>query len=389
MFANVCGETANPCNVAEHLARIPRRKPLKITENIMSTSIFAFIIVLGILISFHELGHFIVARLFGVGVEKFSIGFGPKIFGKRIGNTDYCVSAIPLGGFVKMVGEDPNADVSPDDISVSFTHKHVLKRILIVAAGPFFNLLLAMIIFFGMFQIYGTFILEPSIGEVKENSPAFREGLETGDRILAINEIPIERWEVLAKIISESNGEELVLHIQRNESIIVANVKPELITSKNIFGEDFQRYVIGITSSGNGFSKQLNFFQAFSESIIQTYNISKLTIVSIVKLIQGTISTKTLGGPLMIAQMAGQQAEEGISNLLFFIALLSINLAIINFLPIPVLDGGHLVFFFIEAATGRPVNVKFREIAQQVGIFVLIMLMIYVFYNDITRMFFS
>jgi regulator of sigma E protease len=389
VFANVCGETANPCNVAEHLARIPRRKPLKITENIMSTSIFAFIIVLGILISFHELGHFIVARLFGVGVEKFSIGFGPKIFGKRIGNTDYCVSAIPLGGFVKMVGEDPNADVSPDDISVSFTHKHVLKRILIVAAGPFFNLLLAMIIFFGMFQIYGTFILEPSIGEVKENSPAFREGLETGDRILAINEIPIERWEVLAKIISESNGEELVLHIQRNESIIVANVKPELITSKNIFGEDFQRYVIGITSSGNGFSKQLNFFQAFSESIIQTYNISKLTIVSIVKLIQGTISTKTLGGPLMIAQMAGQQAEEGISNLLFFIALLSINLAIINFLPIPVLDGGHLVFFFIEAATGRPVNVKFREIAQQVGIFVLIMLMIYVFYNDITRMFFS
>ena len=355
----------------------------------MTTSIFAFIIVLGILISFHELGHFLVARLFGVGVEKFSIGFGPKIFGKRIGNTDYCVSAIPLGGFVKMVGEDPNADVSPDDISVSFTHKHVLKRILIVAAGPFFNLFLAMIIFFGIFQIYGTFIVEPSIGEVKENSPAFRGGLETGDRILAINKIPIESWEDMAKIISESNGEELVLHIQRNESIIVANVKPELITSKNIFGEDFQRYVIGITSSGSGFSKKLNFFQAFSESIIQTYNISKLTIVSIVKLIQGVISTKTLGGPLMIAQMAGQQAKEGISNLLFFIALLSINLAIINFLPIPVLDGGHLVFFFIEAATGRPVNIKFREIAQQAGIFVLIMLMIYVFYNDITRMFFS
>jgi regulator of sigma E protease len=355
----------------------------------MSTSIFAFIIVLGILISFHELGHFLVAKLFGVGVEKFSIGFGPKIFGKRIGNTDYCVSAIPLGGFVKMVGEEPNADVSPDDISVSFTHKHVLKRILIVAAGPFFNLLLAMIIFFGMFQSYGTFILEPSIGEVKENSPAFRGGLEKGDRILAINQIPIESWDNLAKIISDSNGKELELYISRDESFTSLKIKPELITSKNIFGEDFQRYVIGITSSGDGFSKKLNFFQAFSESIIQTYNISKLTIVSIVKLIQGTISTKTLGGPLMIAQMAGQQAEEGISNLLFFIALLSINLAIINFLPIPVLDGGHLVFFFIEAATGRPVNVRFREISQQAGIFVLIMLMIYVFYNDIIRMFFS
>jgi len=355
----------------------------------MTTSIFAFIIVLGILISFHEFGHFLVARLFGVGVEKFSIGFGPKIFGKKIGNTDYCVSVIPLGGFVKMVGEDPNADVSPDDISVSFTHKHVFKRILIVAAGPFFNLLLAMIIFFGIFQSYGTFIVEPSIGEVKENSPAFRGGLETGDRILAINEIPIESWDNMAKIISDSNGKELELYISRDESVTSLKIKPELITSRNIFGEDFQRYVIGITSSGNGFSKKLNFFQSFSESIIQTYNISKLTVVSIVKLIQGTISTKTLGGPLMIAQMAGEQAEEGISNLLFFIALLSINLAIINFLPIPVLDGGHLVFFFIEAATGRPVNVRFREIAQQAGIFALITLMIYVFYNDITRMFFS
>ena len=355
----------------------------------MTTSIFAFIIVLGVLILFHELGHFLVARLFGVGVEKFSIGFGPKIFGKRIGNTDYNISAIPLGGFVKMVGEDPSTGVEPADISISFTHKHVLKRILIVAAGPFFNLLLAMIIFFGMFQFYGTFILEPTAGEIKENSPAFRGGLKKGDRILAINEIPIDSWKDMAKIISESNGEEIELYISREESVTSLKIKPELITSKNIFGEDTQRYVIGITSSGDGFSKKLNFFQAFSESIIQTYNISKLTIVSIVKLIQGTISAKTLGGPLMIAQMAGQQAEEGISNLLFFIALLSINLAIINFLPIPVLDGGHLVFFFIEAATGRPVNVRFREIAQRAGIFILISLMIYVFYNDISRMFFS
>ncbi|MBU4257921.1 MAG: RIP metalloprotease RseP [Proteobacteria bacterium] len=355
----------------------------------MSTNIVAFIIVLGILILFHELGHFLIARLFGVGVEKFSIGFGPKIFGKRIGNTDYRISAIPLGGFVKMVGEEPGAEVAPDHISISFTHKHVFKRILIVAAGPFFNLLLAIIIFFGMFQIYGTFILEPSVGEVKENSPASRGELKKGDRIVAINEIPIESWDDMAKSISKSNGEEIELYINREESIITVNIKPELTTTKNIFGEDIQRYVIGITSSGDGFSKELNFFQAFYESIIQTYNISKLTVISIVKLLQGAISTKTLGGPLMIAQMAGQQAEEGISNLLFFIALLSINLGIINFLPIPVLDGGHLVFFFIEAATGRPVNVKFREIAQQVGIFVLVMLMIYVFYNDITRMFFS
>ena len=355
----------------------------------MTTSIFAFIIALGILISFHEFGHFLVARLFGVGVKKFSIGFGPKIFGKKIGDTDYCVSAIPLGGFVKMVGEDPGEEIEPADMSVSFTHKHIFKRILIVAAGPFFNLLLAIIIFFGIFTIHGTFIVETSIGDVKENSPAFIGGLKKGDKILSINGIPVESWENMAKIISESNGKEIELYISRNESVFSLKIKPEPINSKNIFGEDFQRYVLGITSSGDVFSKELNFFQAFSESIIQTYNISKLTIVSIVKLIQGVISTKTLGGPLMIAQMAGQQAEQGASSLLFFIALLSINLAIINFLPIPVLDGGHLVFFFIEAVTGRPVNVKFREIAQQAGIFVLVTLMIYVFYNDITRMFFS
>jgi regulator of sigma E protease len=164
---------------------------------------------------------------------------------------------------------------------------------------------------------------------------------------------------------------------------------PELKTSKNIFGEDVKRYAIGIASGGDFYPKKLNPFEALYESVRQTYKITYLTVLSIAKLIQGTVSAKTLGGPLMIAEMAGQQAREGIANLLFFIALLSINLAVLNFLPIPVLDGGHLLFFFIEAAIGRPVNTKMREIAQQVGIFILIVLMIFVFYNDISRIFFS
>lgn len=356
----------------------------------MSTNIFAFVIVLGILVFFHELGHFLVARLFGVGVEKFSLGFGPRLFGKKIGMTDYRVSAIPLGGFVKMVGEDPTLEMDPQDIPFSFTHKHVFKRMLIVAAGPAFNLLLAVLIFYGIFQISGTYILKPSIGGVQENSPAQVAGLKAGDRVMAIDGTPVATWDEMAALISGSAGKTVSIVVQRPEwDEFSVTITPQITTSKNIFGEDIQRYIIGISSAGEVVNQRLNPIESLTESVRQTYNITKLTIVSIVKLIQGTVSTKTLGGPIMIAEMAGQQAREGAVNLVFFMALLSINLAIINFLPIPVLDGGHLLFFLIEAVTRRPVNTRMREIAQQAGVFLLIMLMIFVFYNDITRLFSS
>nr|MDA3832214.1 RIP metalloprotease RseP [Spirochaetales bacterium] len=344
---------------------------------------------LGVLIFFHELGHFLVARLFGVGVEKFSLGFGPTLIGKKIGRTNYILSAIPLGGYVKMVGENQGADIDPADISVSFTHKHVFKRILIVAAGPFFNFLLAMILFFVIFHFSGAFLLKPSIGEVKEDSPAYRAGLQKDDLIVAIDGSAIESWEEMARVITGSKGRRIVLSVRRGESIIAVDIMPELITTKNSFNDDIERYVVGITASGDMFSKDLTLFQGFSESMIQTYNVSKLVVISLVKMIQGKISVKTVGGPIMIAEMAGQQAKQGVASFLFFIALLSVNLGVINILPIPVLDGGHLVFFFIEAVTGHPVSIRIREIAQQAGIFVLIALMVFVFYNDISRMFFN
>jgi regulator of sigma E protease len=355
----------------------------------MSTDIFAFVIVLGVLVFFHEFGHFIMARIFGVGVEKFSLGFGPRLFGKKVGITDYRVSAVPLGGYVKMVGEEPGEEIDPKDVPISFTHKHVFKRILIVGAGPFFNLVLAVMIFFIIFIVSGIFILKPTAGSVEKGSPAETAGLIKGDLIESIDGKKITDWEEMAGIISGSNGNKLSISVRRDGSSVIINVLPELKTAKNIFGEDVKRYAIGIASAGDFYSKKLNPFEALYESIRQTYKITNLTILSIAKLIQGIVSPKTLGGPLMIAEMAGQQAREGVANLLFFIALLSINLAVLNFLPIPVLDGGHLLFFFIEAAIGRPVNTKMREIAQQVGIFILIVLMIFVFYNDISRIFFS
>jgi len=355
----------------------------------MSISIFSLIIVLGVLIFFHELGHFLVARVLGVGVERFSLGFGPKLVGKKIGITEYRISAIPLGGYVKMVGESPDSELDIRDIPISFTHKHVLKRILIVAAGPFFNILLAMIIFFGIFQISGLLILKPGIGDVNEGSPAYMAGLKKDDLVVSIDSVDISSWEDMANAIMASKGKTLAISVLRGDTILTKNVTPEVKKIENIFNEDVDRYVIGITASGEIFKKDLNFFQAFSESINQTYQITALTIKGLVKLFQGTVSPKTLGGPIMIAQVAGQQAKEGVVNLIFFIALISINLAILNFLPIPVLDGGHLLFFFIEAIKGSPVSVKVREISQQAGIFVLILLMIYVFYNDIARVFLS
>jgi len=454
----------------------------------MTTNIFAFVVVLGILIFFHELGHFLVARLFGVGVEKFSLGFGPRLLGRKVGITDYRISAIPLGGYVKMVGDEPDAELAPELIPYSFTHKHVFKRILIVAAGPFFNLLLAVIIYTAFFIFIGTEDIRPIVKHVANQSPAARAGLQSGDVVVAINgstvaswgdinrliadgqgrdvritakredtffdvsatpqtkvakdilgddapyydigfsglaplkavvgEVadgypakkagvqqgdlivaidnqPVDSWNTMKAIISQSQGEPLAVRIVRGAQTLTVDIVPVLFSEENVLGEKVDSYRIGISTpaieipEADRITIKRGFMPAVREGVDQTYQISRLTLLSIGKLIKGTVSTKTLGGPIMIAEMAGQQAKAGLTNLIFFIAVLSINLAVLNFLPIPVLDGGHLMFFFIEAAIRRPINIRMREIAQQAGIFVLILLMIFVFYNDIMRIFSS
>ncbi|MCU0597930.1 MAG: RIP metalloprotease RseP [Desulfobacterales bacterium] len=349
--------------------------------------IFGFVIVLGVLIFFHELGHFLCAKAFGVGVEKFSLGFGPKIAAKTIGRTEYRLSAIPLGGYVKMVGEQPDAEIDPADIPFSFTHKNVFQRMLIVASGPVFNFVLAVLIFFGIFSFAGIMILQPIVGEVKTGSPAESAGFLQNDKILQIDKSPVESWSQMAERIMESHGAELDFVVERSGSELELRVRPGKETAPNIFGEDKERYVIGVTASGETVSKTLNPVEAFVESIRRTYEIAELTVVSVVKLIEGVIPADTIGGPILIAQVAGEQAAEGFLNLLFFIAIVSINLGILNLLPVPVLDGGHILFFLIEAVFRRPLSIRTREIAQQIGIFLLMMLMVFAFYNDIMRLF--
>jgi len=355
----------------------------------MSTNIISFAIVLGVLIFVHEFGHFLLAKLMGVGVEKFSLGFGPRIVGKKIGMTEYLISAIPLGGYVKMVGESPEKELDESLLPLSFLHKSLFKRSLIVLAGPVFNLLLSVAIFFVFFQVSGLPIMKPEVGEVQEGMPAHEGGIRPGDRVVSIDGKPVTRWEEMADLIKQSSGRPLRIEILRDERTVLVKVVPKLLSSRNLFGEQVEKYVIGITASGAVTIRQLNPFQSAVQGVLQTWQIAKLTVLAIGKIIAGTISAKTLGGPIMIAQLAGQQAEAGIINLIFFIALLSVNLGIINLLPIPVLDGGHLLFFLIEAVSRRPLNVKTREVAQQVGIFVLILLMIFVFYNDIARILFD
>jgi len=352
----------------------------------MGYSAVAFVVVIGILVFCHEFGHFIAARLCKVGVDVFSLGFGPKIFKKKYGRTDYCISAIPLGGYVKMVGEEPGAEIDPSDKSLSFTHKSLLQKSIIVAAGPAFNFFLAIFIFYVLYQFSGLYMAKPIVGEVLDNTPAQSAGLESGDIITRINENKIESFEDISRVIGKGKGEKLEITAQRDGRITSIVIIPEKQPGKNIFGEDEDKYVIGIRGTGETFHKSLNPIQAMGRSISDTYGLVKLTIVSVVKMINGSISADNLGGPLMIAQMAGEQAKAGIVNFVWFIALLSVNLGIINLFPIPVLDGGHLLFFGIEAITGKSVSEKLREKLIQFGAAVLVALMVFVFYNDIVRM---
>lgn len=355
----------------------------------MSTNIISFAVVLGVLIFAHEFGHFLLAKLMGVGVEKFSLGFGPRIVSRKIGMTEYMISAIPLGGYVKMVGEAPDQELDDSLLPLSFSHKPLFKRSLIVLAGPVFNLLLSVAIFFVFFQIFGLPIVKPEVGEVQQGMPAHESGILTGDRVVSIDGGRVTRWDEMAALIKQSGGRPLSIEILRGDSTLFVKVVPKLVSSRDLFGEQVEKYVIGITASGAFTIQRLNPFESAAQGVLQTWQIAKLTILAIGKIFTGAVSAKTLGGPIMIAQLAGQQAKAGIMNLIFFIALLSVNLGIINLLPIPVLDGGHLLFFLIEAVTRRPINLKMREVAQQVGIFVLILLMIFVFYNDIARILFD
>ena len=348
-------------------------------------AVVSALVGLGILILVHEFGHFLVAKKTGVGVLTFSLGFGPKLWRRKVGETEYVLSAFPLGGYVKMVGEDPDEEVQEADVRRSFSHQGLLKRAAIVMAGPLFNLLLAVVIFVCIFMAYGVPVLTTRVGGVEPNSPAARAGVLKGDQIFGVDGQEVKKWEELSSRIKKSQGRVLKLRIEREGQKTEVAVQPTMREGKNVFGEKQENWAIGIVSEVS--LEKSDPLLAVPKAFSQTWDYSYLTLVALYKMVKGEVSPKNLGGPLLIAQMAGQQAREGLGSFFFFIAVLSINLGVLNLLPIPVLDGGHLFFFVLEAILRRPVKLKLRERAQQVGVFVLILVMIYAFYNDIARFF--
>jgi len=429
------------------------------------TTLISFIIVLGVLIFIHELGHFAVAKACGVGVEKFSLGFGPKLVGVKYGETEYRISLLPLGGYVKMVGEAPGEEVSNELREKSFTYKPVWKRSLIVAAGPAMNLVLAIALLPVIFMIgiqlpvyldkpaevgfvvpdepahkagvmagdtivafdgkevrhwedlltqlamnpsktvslavdrdgqrvetaitpdasehtgagYGGMYppMKPVIGDVASGYPAKEAGIQAGDTIISIDGVEIKHWAELESAIHKAE-KKIKLVLLRDGRELTFEVTP-------MYNEDSKVHLIGISRQEDLEVRQYGFTESISKGVASGIDMTGKLFVVIKGLVLGEYSLKTLGGPIMIAQVAGKAAESGLSDLLSLVAFLSLQLGIINLFPIPVLDGGHIVFFGLEAIKGKPLSEKFMAVAQQVGIALLIGLMVLVTWNDILR----
>lgn len=342
------------------------------------------IFILSFLIFFHEFGHFIIAKLLGVKVEVFSIGFWKKLICKSYNGTNYCLSAIPLGGYVQMKGQD---DLDPSKVSYdkdSYNAKTPLQRIAILFAGPFANFLLAFFLYMAI-GIIGVHKLAPQIGKIYPNSAAFQAKLKKGDTILAINGIRVKSWGDLKNII-ENSDDKLILKVKRDNKIIKKLLYPKVEKTKNIFGEEVQRKIIGILPLGNTFVKKYSFFESISFAYNETIRASKFIITGIEKMIEGVVPTKDIGGVIAIVNVTSQAAATGIVALLGLTALISVNLGILNLFPIPALDGGHIMFNLYELITKKAPSTKVYERLTYAGWALLLTLMIFSTYNDLARL---
>jgi len=357
------------------------------------TTILATIIILSILIFVHEFGHFITAKLSGMRVERFSIGYPPRMIGKKIGETDYCLSWIPFGGYVKISGM---VDESLDKESMQkepgpreFRSKPWISKFLVISAGSLMNILFAFVLFIVLTLSTGVvddYSPKPIVGEVLEGKPAAQAGLQPGDLIISIDDKKIETWDQLTDIVYKSPGKELNFTYKRNESTYNVTIVP--IEEKTLVNEQGDIQTIGLIGIGRKVTmRSVGIFSAIGYGVRNAYFWTKLIGISLYKLVTGQHSIKSLGGPIAISKMAGESARGGLTTFFGFMAMLSLNLGILNLLPIPVLDGGHLVYLIIEGIIGKEIPVKVKLIIQQVGMVLIIALMIFVIYNDLFRLF--
>ena len=446
----------------------------------MATTLVSFVVVLGILIIVHELGHFFMARLCGVGVERFSVGFGPVLWRFRGKETEYCLSLIPMGGYVKMMGDDENplegGRAATVDPAKAFNNKSLAARFLIVFAGPAMNFVLAVVIAALMFMLVGRPVAPAQVGRVVEGGPAAQAGLQTGDRIISIDGAAVPYWEDVARVVQAAgpralkvvvkgaSGERTVdltptqtkrrdlfgdeqnvwelgaspyipatigdtvsgdpadqaglksgdtvtalegqpvmswddlaekihqragqptrLEVKRGSETLPITVTPKKGKIPGPDGKEVEAGLVGIRPGGTTLMVRSNPLTATWEGVVWAGDVTAKTAIGLYKWASRQIPSNSIGGPIQIATMAGEQARQGISSLALFTAVISVNLFLLNLLPVPMLDGGHLLFFACEAVLGRPLSVRKREVAQQVGFALLMLLMVFAFYNDFKR----
>jgi regulator of sigma E protease len=343
----------------------------------------SFIAVLSILVIVHEFGHFIVAKRMGVRVEKFSIGFGPEIFGLTRNETRYKVSLVPLGGYVKLSGETSAEEIKGQ--KWEYLSRSVGERARIIFAGPVLNYAMAFFIFAVVFMI-GNPTMTSKVGKIIPGYPAEKAGIEPGDKIVKINNKDVKYWEDVTKIIYSNKAPEIELVIERNNVLIHSRVGTHAQEFKTMFGSKKKASIIGIAPSDEIVYVRYGIMQSFYMAGEKLLTLSYITYRALWASITGAIPFKeSITGPVGIFYITGQAAKLGIRYLLQLMAVLSASLAIFNVLPVPVLDGGHLLFLGIEKLRRKPLSYKAQENITQVGLYLLIFLMVFVFYNDFMR----
>lgn len=354
-----------------------------------------FVVVLSVVVFVHEFGHYWVARRCGVRVEQFSIGFGPELFGWNDSHgTRWKFSLLPLGGFVKMFGDSDPSSFKPDEKvqgftedekKVAFYSQPVGKRAAIVAAGPAANYIFAVIVLAFLFVLNGQPFTPPVAGTIVENSVAARAGFEVGDKVISIDGEKVERFEDIRRIVSLNSGTEIKVQIERNGAQQDIVVTPEVVKAKDRFGGEHTTGRIGLGSTQLDYRK-LDPVTAVGVAVMETWNITAGTLKAVGQMIMGTRSTDELGGPLRIAEMSGNVARDGVIALIWFMAVISINLGLINLFPIPLLDGGHLVYYGAEKLRGRPLSEKVQEYGMRFGLACVLTLMVVATWNDLVHL---
>jgi regulator of sigma E protease len=357
--------------------------------------IIPFLVILTVLVFVHEFGHYLIARWNGVRVEVFSIGFGPEMFGwwDRAG-TRWKFSTIPLGGYVKMFGDSDAssglaapglARLAPAERDVSFHYKRLGQRAAIVAAGPAANFLFAIVVLAILFMSYGQPFTPAEVGQVQPGSAAEQGGIQPGDVILSIDGRGVQRFEDVQQIVRLSAGVSMTLVVRRDGQEQTLHVTPSKTELTDRFGNHYQIGLLGIARSGMEYVKR-DPATAIIQAGTETWDLSVATLKAVWQIIIGTRATDELGGPLRIAQMSGEVAQGGIVAVLWFMAVLSINLGLINLFPVPVLDGGHLLFYAAEAVRGKPLGQRAQEYGFRIGLALVLTLMVFATWNDLVHL---